>query len=230
MKKVIFILSFIYLFIYIGYISYGAGSYGTDVEYIADSDSNRNYVITVPAKINPKKGESVSSSVVLSGAWASDELVKVTADNEVVLTNKSNNVDKVTIPITFSGMEFFGNDSESKSYENLITVGEIPSSILFGEWTGRFNYNVEFFSDIAKINIEYFDSFGETNMYEMQFQEGMTWEEWVNSSFNTVSAVISSDYIEMFSGYVIDSSFTFVDFDSIIDLNSVLTLNGFVHR
>ena len=112
---------------------------GTAVEYVADNDANREYTITVPAQLAP----GASGTVTLSGKWASNETVKVTADANVVLTNSINDADTKTLDVTFLGIEKAGNNNEAKTYTEAVSVAGIDNA-LFGTWSGKFNYNVEF--------------------------------------------------------------------------------------
>lgn len=113
---------------------------GTAVSYTADSDANREYTITVPASLDP----GASGTVTLKGKWASNETVKVTADANVVLTNSINAADKHTLDVTFLGIEKAGNNTAEKTYTETVKVAAMPADALFGTWSGKFNYNVEF--------------------------------------------------------------------------------------
>ena len=218
MKK-IFILICLVVVSFASYISYASNDYssGTLVEYVAKG--SESYSVTVPAKLSP----GGSGTVTLNGTWSSNKFIKVSAAKTVELVNSLNSLDKRILDVTFEGINEFGNDFTNQKFDKTVSVSAMPNDVLFGTWTGRFNYNVEFFSDIVKINIEYFDSFGEINVYEMQFQKGMTWEEWVNSSFNNVSAtILPNDNVEMLSGVLIDfGDLSYVDSSSVIDLNIV---------
>ena len=113
---------------------------GTQVEYIADADANREYTITVPALLNPGQ----SGAVTLKGKWASNETVKVTADATVELTNSINENDKKVLNIGFAGIEKAGDNTVERTYTENVSVAAMPSDALFGTWSGKFNYNVEF--------------------------------------------------------------------------------------
>ena len=121
---------------------------GTMVEYVATTQSA--YTITVPAKMTPKLGQEVTGTVTLSGSWASNETVKVTADEKVVLTNSINPLDTHELAVTLPVMEHAGDNTEAKTYTETVTLAEMPAAALFGEWTGKFNYNVEFDDGIAE--------------------------------------------------------------------------------
>jgi len=151
---------------------------GTAVEYTADADANRSYTITVPAKLIPKQDAAVSGTVTLKGKWASNETVKVTADAEVELTNSINAEDKHKLAITFAGIEKAGDNTEEKTYTETVSVAAMPAAALFGEWTGKFNYNVEFSDGIERISFT-------IDGTEYQAEEGMTWSKWIVSDYNT---------------------------------------------
>ena len=148
-------------------------SQGTAVEYVADSDANREYTITVPAKLAP----GASGTVTLSGKWASNETVKVTADANVVLTNSINDADTKTLDVTFLGIEKAGNNNEAKTYTEAVSVAGIDNA-LFGTWSGKFNYNVEFVAPVEMITLT-------IDGVTIQAEEGMTWSEWLGSEYNT---------------------------------------------
>ena len=126
---------------------------GTMVEYVATTQSA--YTITVPAKMTPKLGQEVTGTVTLSGSWASNETVKVTADEKVVLTNSINPLDTHELAVTLPVMEHAGDNTEAKTYTETVTLAEMPAAALFGEWTGKFNYNVEFDDGIAETVVFY---------------------------------------------------------------------------
>lgn len=148
---------------------------GTKVEYVAADQTA--YTITVPALLNPGQ----SGDVTLSGTWASDHTVKVTADKTVELVNSINNSDKKVLNISFAGIEKAGDNTQSRTYTEAVSVAEMPSDALFGTWSGKFNYNVELDDGVA---LQTFTIDGT----EYQAKEGMTWAEWIESEYNTIGA------------------------------------------
>ena len=118
---------------------------GTQVEYVANSDTNREYTITVPALLNPGQ----EGTVTLKGKWASNEVIKVTADKTVELTNSINANDKHVLDITFLGIEKAGDNTAERTYTEKVSVENMPANALFGTWSGKFNYNV-IHSDVAQ--------------------------------------------------------------------------------
>lgn len=116
---------------------------GTKIVLALDTDANREYTVTVPAKLIPKFTEEVSGPVVLEGAWASTEVIKVTADSQVTLTNSINSNDSHTLDVSLTPMEYKGNDLESQKYIGAVTLSSMPTNTLFGTWSGQFYFNVE---------------------------------------------------------------------------------------
>ena len=112
-------------------------SNGTEVKY--EGHGAAQYTITVPALLAPEG----SGTVTLSGTWASDCKVKVTADASVELTNSINANDKKTLTVSFAGIEKSGDNTTVVTATEAVSVGAIDNA-LFGTWSGKFNYNVEF--------------------------------------------------------------------------------------
>ena len=108
---------------------------GTKVEYTAAN--TEAYTITVPAQLAP----GGSGTVTLQGTWASDRVVSVTADKNVVLTNSINAADKKTLNVSFPGIDEYGSNTTSQTFTETVSVAGI-SDALFGTWSGRFYYNV----------------------------------------------------------------------------------------
>ena len=180
---------------------------GTDVAYtgsrttIEDDGSATHdveYTITVPAKLAP----AGSGTVTLEGMWPSDATVKVTADPSVEMVNSINSADKKTLAVTFAGITLAGNNTAAVSDDETVSVADI-SAALFGTWSGKFNYNVDYVagsgntSDSGTTEPSDPDDGGTTvEPGEGQFsftingvsyiaEDGMTWGEWVESEHNT---------------------------------------------
>ena len=58
--------------------------------------------------------------------------------------NSINSNDKKVLNIGFAGIEKAGDNTEAKSYTEAVSVAAMPADALFGTWSGKFNYNVEF--------------------------------------------------------------------------------------
>lgn len=138
MKKIVIIFSLI-LISFLSYISYASEDYSSSalVEYMGNG--NEEYVLTVPAKMSPGSSENV----VLDGVLNSDYIINVMSDDSVILTNKSNSEDKRTLNVDFGGISEIGNDSYEQLFEKTISIDPMPSDVLFGTWTGVFNYYLE---------------------------------------------------------------------------------------
>lgn len=100
-------------------------SLGTAVKYTATN--NENYTITVPAKLAPG-GEG---TVTLDGFWASNTVVSVTAEENVVLTNSINANDKKTLDVYFDGISEAGDNNGKQSFTAPVSVANIENA-LFG--------------------------------------------------------------------------------------------------
>ena len=174
---------------------------GTEVEYTgsrttvnADGTETHNaeYTITVPALLAP----GGSGTVTLQGMWPSDATVKVTAEDKVEMVNNINSADKKTLAVTFTAIELAGNNTVAVSDDETVSVADI-SNALFGTWSGKFNYNVEYNGEAGGSgNVtpdpDDGDDGEQATIYsftvdgiQYYFEDGMKWEEWVLSDYNT---------------------------------------------
>ena len=144
---------------------------GTQVKYEGQGDAQ--YTITVPALLAPEG----SGTVTLSGTWASDCKVKVTADTSVELTNSINANDKKTLTVSFDGIEKYGDNTAVVTATEAVSVGAIDNA-LFGTWTGKFNYNVEYVEP-ETVELIHFEIDG----YPYVAAKDMTWGEFLNSEY-----------------------------------------------
>ena len=175
---------------------------GTEVEYTgsrttvnADGTETHNaeYTITVPALLAP----GGSGTVTLQGMWPSDATVKVTAEDKVEMVNNINSADKKTLAVTFTAIELAGNNTVAVSDDETVSVADI-SNALFGTWSGKFNYNVEYNGEaggsgtvtptpdpeqpgdgdeVTMINFT-------VNDISYEAEAGMTWSKWIASDYN----------------------------------------------
>lgn len=182
---------------------------GTEVEYTgsrttvnADGTETHNaeYTITVPALLAP----GGSGTVTLQGMWPSDATVKVTADASVDMLNSINSADKKELAVTFTPIELAGNNTVAVSDDETVSVADI-SNALFGKWTGKFNYNVEYNGEAGGSGTvtptpdpeqpSDPDDGGAVEPGEGQIgftiegvsylaDEGMTWGDWVTSDYS----------------------------------------------
>ena len=110
-----------------------------DVSYT--TQGIEEYTVVVPAELNPGQSGTVSAY----GKWASNRKLVVSADNSVVLTNKFNPSNTITLDITFSGIQKIGNNSAAIQPTDdgaFSTISVSNFEVLFGTWTGRVNYTV----------------------------------------------------------------------------------------
>ena len=198
MNRFFFVFFITFIAGIIVYVSY-ADEYGTEVEYVASNQSE--YSITVPAKLTPKTEQSVSGTVNLSGRWPSNEVVKITVDESVILKNSLNPSDTRELDITLTDMSYAGNDTSEGAYTGTIAISAIPSDILFGTWTGKFNYNVEVISEVIF----------QVDEYYYRAKEGMTFREFVNSEYNTGIDINGNQHERL---VVVEDSWPYVTYTS----------------
>lgn len=119
---------------------------GTQVVFDAEADNDgdgqpdnaESYTITVPAKLAP----GAEGTVTLSGAWASNRVVTVTAESSVTLVNNIASLDQKILDVLFDGISETGSNTEAQTFTEKISVADIEAA-LFGTWSGKFNYNVD---------------------------------------------------------------------------------------
>ena len=119
---------------------YNSNSPETDVgtQVVYKGNGTENYTITVPAQLNPGTG----GNVTLTGTWASDRVVKVTAEKTVLMTSSLLSSDQQSLNVYFSDIVQEGNNVESITRTERVAVEAMPSNIMFGKWSGTFYYNV----------------------------------------------------------------------------------------
>ena len=140
MKKNNLYYFFMIMIIYVFFVSY-ASDYGTDVEIVGNG--SEEYTVTVPAKL----GTNSFGDVIVEGSWASNRIINVTADESVEITNKNNIFNKSKVNVNFLGIHANGNDSTVQNIKEVVSVGKPETNILFGTWSGKFNYNVDISDD-----------------------------------------------------------------------------------
>lgn len=121
-----------------------AADYTSGTQVVYEAAGSESYTITVPALLNPGQ----SGTVTLSGTWANNRVVTVTADTTVTLTNNILSTDIKTLNIDFTddndvyGISEVGNNTHTQTFTQQISVANIENA-LFGTWSGKFNYYVE---------------------------------------------------------------------------------------
>ena len=111
-----------------------ADDYETLVTYTGDGVSA--YEVTVPATLAP----GGSGKVKVSGTWATNMTVNVTAPSTVTLTNDIDGSTKV-LNVEFDGISQVGDNTNSILVNATISVEQITNA-LFGTWEGTIVYTV----------------------------------------------------------------------------------------
>lgn len=106
----------------------------TTVTYVGTG--TEKYTVTVPASLAP----GGSGDVSVSGTWASNRKLSVSAPSSVTLTNSIDSGTK-TLAVTFAGIAKTGDNTVAVSDTKTISVADI-SNALFGTWSGNINYTV----------------------------------------------------------------------------------------
>ena len=118
---------------------------GTDVVF--EAQGREQYTITVPASMEPGQ----TGNVTLSGTWANNRIVTVTAEESVTLINNINANDRKDLNVLFEGISEKGNNEVSQSFTKEIYVTDIDAA-LFGTWSGIFYYNAEIKDAAPSVN------------------------------------------------------------------------------
>ena len=172
-------------------------SQGTQVVY--EATGSESYTITVPAQLAP----GGSGTVTLSGTWADNRIVTVTADPTVTLKNSIKAEDQKVLNVNFDGISEAGSNIGSQTFTEGVSVDDITNA-LFGTWSGKFNYNVAM-SDVAggsttepsdpdtgdgeEANLITFTIDGK----EYQAEKDMLWSDWITSQYNTGNFTVTAD-------------------------------------
>ena len=114
----------------------------TQVVYNANAESV--WQITVPATLRP----GTEGTVLVSGQWPSNQTLKVTTKESIILTNSINSSDKKTLTVEFDDIILAGDDRGAVSTSERIYVSAVNDA-LFGIWQGRIVYNVEMTNVVA---------------------------------------------------------------------------------
>ena len=132
MKKLVSL--FLTLTMVMSFTSTVMAAHETLVTY--EGQGTSQYLLTVPAKLAPGETDDVK----LEGTWPTNEVIHVTADPTVTLTNDIDSSTKV-LDITFNGISQAGNNTESVVKIEDISVSSMTNA-LFGTWSGEFYYNL----------------------------------------------------------------------------------------
>lgn len=153
----------------------------TKVTYTGEG--SEAYTVTVPTTLEPGQ----SGEIKAEGTWAGNRTLKVTTDSTVTVTNSIDGGEKI-LDVTFDGILQNGDNRTSVLVSKDISVGDI-SNALFGTWTGVITYNVS-----MKNNFTIFNSEVGING-RFAFDDGMTWENWLDSEYNDGSFYTYNNYI-----------------------------------
>ena len=184
---------------------------GTTIEVVGQYAS-AEYTVTVPAKLEP--GET--AQVVVKGAWMPSQTLKVSCPNTVTLSYEGQTMD---IGISFAGIEQVGSYTEAFNISKDISVED--KTVLFGTWTGHLDYTVEFIDNTVTNNPPkklMMSIKKETQTTEFQYEEGMTWGEWVESEYNTENYTLGVyPYGEQKCEYIVsqDGYFVMMEIDGV---------------
>lgn len=187
MKKYLLIFLLLSIVSLFCYITFADSEYSTLVEYLGEG--TEEFTLTVPAKLAP----NTSGEVKVTGVWPSNRQLIVDADNTVELVNEGNVLNKKVLNIDFEGIKLKGNDVTSVAQTENIYVAKMPDDVLFGKWTGKFNYQVVM-ADVSEDEIITFSINGES--YQANYN--MTWSEWMSSEFFVDSGFYTENGYVMF--------------------------------
>ncbi len=112
-----------------------AAEQATVITYVGQAVEE--YEVTVPANLTPGDATTID----ITGAWPAHKELKVTAPETVTLTSEFGGESR-TIDVDFAGVKQLGSNTSEISLTADISVGEMPSDILFGTWTGTITYEV----------------------------------------------------------------------------------------
>lgn len=106
------------------------------VEAHAAELTTGSYTVTVPKSVNA--GDTTGGTVTLSGTWAPNQNVTVTADDEITMTcNIDGSTATATATVNFESISKAGSAAD---VSKAITVDE--PDVLFGTWKGEITYTV----------------------------------------------------------------------------------------
>lgn len=117
-------------------VSYDASKVDADGD--GQPDNVEAYEVTVPATLAP----GATGTVSVSGTWASNRKLTVSADTSVLMEHSINANDNKTLAVTFSGIELAGSNTAAVARSAEVSVAAMPDDALFGTWNGTFNYTV----------------------------------------------------------------------------------------
>ena len=196
---------------------------GTQVVYT--SSGTESYTITVPALLAP----GGDGTVTLSGTWAENRVVTVTAESTVTLKNSIKETDTKTLNVNFDGISEAGSNTGSQTFTKSVSVDNITNAI-FGTWSGKFNYNVEISDVSTSIMYSYNGHIlpkipDETNdkpyVQMMKMTDEMIEAALTKEGMSELIGVVKTAYLVAYSSHPLkhsgDDIFTYETFESAVD-------------
>ncbi len=147
---------------------------------------DESWRVKIPKTIElDAESKSAEYSVEVNGNIAGTKQIKVAPDASFLMTQDGK--DDITATITQEKQAVASAEIESGSVVTLDGSISAPSATS-GTWNGSFNFNialedaVELISFTATIGLDHYETY--------QAEKGMTWEQWVNSKYNTDGFII----------------------------------------
>lgn len=171
-------------------------AYAADQDYslgtaVTVEGAGGEYTVTVPATLNA--GEV--GTVTAKGYWPKEETLIVTASETIEVTHAQTN-QKATVNVDFDGIEALGDDLEEQTVTASISVDK--GNTKFGTWTGTIVYTVEL-ADLPDGTFAIMHVNGEQLI--LGADEGMTWEAWKATDYNTIQATTWLNGVHFMSSY-----------------------------
>ena len=183
-------------------------NYDIGTQISVEGSATSEYEIKVPARL---EAGGASGNVIATGTWRSSETLIVTAADEVEVTNEETGLTTM-VPVVFDDINASGNDLAAMSVSKAISVEK--GDVLFGTWTGIVEYNVEF---LQLLTATY-------NGQSFSFKDGMSWNDLIDSEYNTLGFKLSGGYVQAADGKLVaDSSNTNVSPDARINQAAYIT-------
>lgn len=179
---------------------------GTQITLVG-SLTQASYTVTVPAQMQP--GESGTVSV--TGAWSSNQALRVTTPNSVTLSYGSQTMN---VGINFAGINQIGNDIAESSATAQLSVAD--ASVLFGTWVGILEYDVELVSAESPILEGDGQTFHRMAPSALSFRSTAPMDEFQEVKING-ETVDSSNYTLTEGSTIVTLS---IDYLQTLDLNS----------
>ncbi len=184
MKKILLVLTVLLL----SPLAVFAETKNESMEVTATIESDYNVTIPKKLEINPST-KTANYTIQITGDLQGDKAIQVTADSSFTMHSAEGKA-AVTATVT--------QTKNTWSYfENTVITGTINApGLTAGTWTGNLNFEVKLIDTIS-FEVE---TYGTENFRAL---ENMTWEEWINSGYNTAGYKVSSYNDVMTTSYII---------------------------